>query len=356
MGCILCGSGDTHEILSLSCSVSSDSRFLPFGFSLVRCGSCGTLQKKADKTYKLNITELYSHYRSYPLTEGRDQLKSFGKIPVTRAQLIEKNCADHLPETGNALDIGTGSGSFLKVISETRPNLELSAQDIGRDPDFSVDVKKFYTCPPDKISERFSMISMIHVLEHITEPHEFLENVKGLLTENGVLLIQVPDISSNIFDTAVLDHAVHFSKASLYTLLKEHFPCVAFPDGQIAKEITVIASMHGRDTKQPEKKTVDFERYAEYLKTVSAINEPMYVFGTAPVSTFFGGYIGDRLVGFLDEDAFKQGKLHLDKKIISPLDAENGIKCILPFPQEMASNISARFNKIDFITICSSTL
>ncbi len=49
------------------------------------------------------------------------------------------------------------------------------------------------------INGEYSMISMIHVLEHIIDPHKEIEKIAQLLENNGILLIQVPDIHANIF-------------------------------------------------------------------------------------------------------------------------------------------------------------
>ncbi|WP_241002282.1 class I SAM-dependent methyltransferase, partial [Pseudomonas viridiflava] len=42
-------------------------------------------------------------------------------------------------------------------------------------------------------SERFDTITMLNILEHVVDPVGVLEKAAGLLSENGVLLIHVPN-------------------------------------------------------------------------------------------------------------------------------------------------------------------
>ena len=62
-------------------------------------------------------------------------------------------------------------------------------------------------------------MTMIHVLEHIESPFEFLEKLKTHINYDGHLIIAVPDYITNPFDLIIADHASHFSLNTLQNLL-----------------------------------------------------------------------------------------------------------------------------------------
>jgi 2-polyprenyl-3-methyl-5-hydroxy-6-metoxy-1,4-benzoquinol methylase len=80
-----------------------------------------------------------------------------------------------------------------------------------------------------KNKRKYDVISMWHVLEHVTNLSEYIEYLKSLLKPNGILLIAVPNFNS--FDAdyykehwAAYDvprHLWHFSKKSIDLLFKK---------------------------------------------------------------------------------------------------------------------------------------
>jgi 2-polyprenyl-3-methyl-5-hydroxy-6-metoxy-1,4-benzoquinol methylase len=71
---------------------------------------------------------------------------------------------------------------------------------------------------------------MWHVLEHVHQLHEYLDQLRNLLADNGRLFIAVPNYTSYdaqhyqdhwaAYDTP--RHLYHFSPASMKALLKQH--------------------------------------------------------------------------------------------------------------------------------------
>jgi hypothetical protein len=61
------------------------------------------------------------------------------------------------------------------------------------------------------------------------------------LSENGILLIQIPNASLNPFDFIISDHISHFYPSSIMKLIQEScLKLQGFSTNTISKEITLI--------------------------------------------------------------------------------------------------------------------
>ena len=132
-------------------------------------------------------------------------------------------------ERGNLLDIGCSTGIFLDVARDKGWNtfgLELNKIE------FSVAKEKghnvFNTLLEDiKFTNKFNIISLWDVFEHIKDGNKTLMLIKDLLTNDGVILLQIPSIDSlaarimqdkcNMFDG--LEHVNLYGVNSLKTLV-----------------------------------------------------------------------------------------------------------------------------------------
>lgn len=82
----------------------------------------------------------------------------------------------------------------------------------------------------DQVQDEFDAITLWHVLEHFTKPHELIEECRNRLRQNGHIFIRVPDFRS--FWSRMLgsywiwfqpnNHYVHYSKNALISLLEQH--------------------------------------------------------------------------------------------------------------------------------------
>ncbi|OQX12876.1 MAG: hypothetical protein BWK76_16995 [Desulfobulbaceae bacterium A2] len=94
------------------------------------------------------------------------------------------------------LEIGLGSGSFLKFVSEHDFDVmgcDLSAT-ICRQVEANIGVPVYCGLLEDiNGEERFDVVVLNHVLEHVERPVEFLREVVRLLSPNGIAHIAVPN-------------------------------------------------------------------------------------------------------------------------------------------------------------------
>ncbi|MEQ6124435.1 class I SAM-dependent methyltransferase [Pseudotenacibaculum sp. MALMAid0570] len=126
------------------------------------------------------------------------------------------------------LDIGAGTGDFLLYCKENKFDVtgvepSKSARNIAKEKGIEL-----YEELKEVLDRKFDVITMWHVLEHVPNLYEYLEQLKTLLNENGKLIIAVPNFKS--YDAeyykefwAAYDvprHLWHFSKKSIHTLFE----------------------------------------------------------------------------------------------------------------------------------------
>ena len=126
------------------------------------------------------------------------------------------------------LDVGAGTGGFLKKCKESNWTI------FGVEPNIiarkHAATKKIFLV--DKLSSlkerQFDVITLWHVLEHVENLIEYIENLKSLLKPNGYLVVAVPNYKS--FDAlyykeywAAFDvprHVWHFSQKGIKKIFK----------------------------------------------------------------------------------------------------------------------------------------
>lgn len=134
---------------------------------------------------------------------------------------------------GRLLDIGAGTGMFLKTAKEygfDAEGLEMaeSAAAFGRTT-WGLRIHHGNLRETSFPVEAFDVVTLGHVFEHLDDPRAALTQLASLLTRGGLLVIAVPNFSSvqarlfraRWFHLDVPRHLFHYSPASLTTLVKQ---------------------------------------------------------------------------------------------------------------------------------------
>lgn len=171
-----------------------------FGSSLqytyVLCKTCGLVYQSPRPKYDQDfIDAAYALYYQYA---DNVQLNDFTDIRQSSVEMFKKEIGyisqfDSLKTA--VLDIGSGMGTFLyaaKSMYKEAVGLDVSQQMatfVEKQLGVKVYVKQFEDF---HYQEKFSLIHMSHVLEHIPDPNAWLQKAKSLLEKNGILVINVP--------------------------------------------------------------------------------------------------------------------------------------------------------------------
>lgn len=183
--------------------------------------------------------KLGSYYESEDYISHTDSKKSFiDRIyQIVKGYTLNKKLAlinSFQTEHKNLLDIGCGTGDFLVNCKKGGWNIvgvepNINAQKLVASKLRNDKTTKFYSDLLEIKTEKFDVITMWHVLEHVPNLEEYISKLKSLLKPNGVLVIAVPNYNSydaNYYKQfwAAYDvprHLWHFSKKSIQVLFSK---------------------------------------------------------------------------------------------------------------------------------------
>jgi len=187
-------------------------RMQSFGFPAVyyHCQACGFVFQDAAAS-KATQPDFYTEtYRKiYQQSEAptpkdlhQQQLRAEDQIRFLRAQDVQS--------LSSVLDIGASSGFFLQALQQ-----EFQAEGVGVEPGNAyralAEAQGLYMLPslPELIAswpQRFDLVSLMHVLEHLPDPVGVLRQIRSeLLAPQGWLLLEVPNFyAHNSYELAHL--------------------------------------------------------------------------------------------------------------------------------------------------------
>ena len=228
--CPVCHSTNFQLVLSArDHTVSKDK------FTIWQCGNC-SLRFTQDVPPQ---EEIGKYYRSEDYISHSDTQKGLVNSLYHQVRKITLNTKRSWVKRatgrseGTLLDIGAGTGAFLNHMRSTGWKVE----GVEPDPKAIEVAERRYKLTLNSPAElfgyadaRFDAITMWHVLEHVHQLQEYIVQLKKLLKEDGVLLIAVPNYTSD--DAAyygefwaaydVPRHLYHFSPAAMKMLLQAH--------------------------------------------------------------------------------------------------------------------------------------
>lgn len=129
------------------------------------------------------------------------------------------------------LDVGCGDGTFLSTLSNdwSKHGVEpsMSGARLARQRDLDVACA---TLDTTNHSYKVDLVSALDVIEHVVDPHDFVESLKRQLREGGVVFVLTGDADAYAARTAGpqwsylkwCGHISVFSRAGLKRLLEEH--------------------------------------------------------------------------------------------------------------------------------------
>lgn len=168
-----------------------------FGFPLnyVICSKCGIIrqEKCLDDSSLKNFYQYY--FRNLYRRSGTVNQKFFYRQYRRALSLVELiKSKIEINGIKTVLDYGCSAGGYVKVFED----MGLNSVGLDFDKNYIDFGRKFFGLNLkfgglEKIKETsFDLIILNHVLEHMSQPLNFIESTKNLLTKNGYLMISVP--------------------------------------------------------------------------------------------------------------------------------------------------------------------
>jgi 2-polyprenyl-3-methyl-5-hydroxy-6-metoxy-1,4-benzoquinol methylase len=253
--CHLCG-GEIRNLEAFSSlvQVTSDCCSWFEGGQLSVCQQCGTVQKPVTESWRRSTEHIYSDYKIYRQGAGAEQLAFETDTGTSKAR--SKKIAEWLtthhafPETGDLLEIGCGNGAFLKEFGARNPKWRMIGLELDQRNQRAIEsipgVTRLHVGSIESLQNHFDLIVLIHSLEHIPHPIEYLHSLSRHLSSDGLLLIEVPNFEMSPFDILVADHCTHFTSDILRRVVAyAGFKILSQAADFVPKELSLLAQDAG---------------------------------------------------------------------------------------------------------------
>lgn len=334
--CNICGGTlETVDAYQRLPRVSSDCKPVPPGGTVASCETCGSVQKPVTDAFLADIGRIYADYDVYYQGGGMEQVvfDSASGGPVRRSDLLADRllASGRLAANGRTIDIGCGNGVFLRALSARLDGWRFEGLELDRRHETALaTIPRFdqlVVGAPETLSGRYDLISMIHALEHFTDPYATLVALRNRLSDDGQLFIEIPNVAENPFDLLIADHVTHATPWSLEALLaRAGYETVSLSTDWVKKELSVIARP-ARETVTPRQPAPERNLAARHIRWLEATLDraraaatatPFGLFGTSIAATWLTGDLGQRIAFYVDEDPSRVGQTFLGKPVIAP--------------------------------------
>ena len=220
--CYVCGAFDYESISE----VDRYGFFYPTGM----CKQCGNVQQ--EKYYDEKTLDIY--YSKYYRNKGDNvdnDTKSLFDSQINGQGLAIFEFLKSVVNPKKVLEVGCGTGGVLSRY------VDLGCEVLGLDFDENyleyarkkgIPVKNG-SLDQLRYNEKYDLIILCHVLEHIPNPSRFLETLSNHLADEGIIYIEVPSLDNvknggykyDLLKYYQNAHAIHFTTKSLNLVCKK---------------------------------------------------------------------------------------------------------------------------------------
>ena len=186
VNCRVCGSSNTTFL----CETHNEHGAVAI-LTHYRCSTCGSVFVGNN----INREELVEAYATLDSKEYYAEIENENRRKMLAA--VDR-LKELIPESASIIDIGAGSGLFVKKLydagfgdvsaheipGEDLSNIKNMARGIYQDFDYR-------SIPPDT----FDAVVLLDVVEHVTEPKYLIETCSTILKSNGVIYFHTPVVT-----------------------------------------------------------------------------------------------------------------------------------------------------------------
>ncbi len=160
-----------------------------FVIKCLKCGLVSLFPTPDDKA----LRQIYSGYAE---KGNRIEVEQFrvNNIYPHKIRILNKYISRH----AKILDIGAGLGGFVSVAQKKGyhvTGIELGKEQVNLAKElFQVDlIYDSFEVFSERDAQKYDVIHLHHVLEHLRNPRTILEKIRTKLNKNGILLLEVPN-------------------------------------------------------------------------------------------------------------------------------------------------------------------
>jgi SAM-dependent methyltransferase len=230
--CPACQTTDASEVLKADvCSAEGEQ------YRIVGCTACGLRYTRPlpteDEFISLYREDYYSGIEAASNTKTASWLgANLLRRLFRRAVIKGRRRAVLTRQTGRVLDVGCGNGDFLVSLKERGweaygTDFSNAACEFARAKGISVHQGPLASASFS--GKLFDVVTLWHVLEHLSDPTVELIEIRRILRDDGLLIIQVPNSNSITLKLCGIHwlpldlprHLQHFTPSTLNQLLRQ---------------------------------------------------------------------------------------------------------------------------------------
>ncbi len=224
------GAEPGKQIICPVCGSAKNRRLWSFQHhTFVRCPECHLVYQNPQPLVQQLAERYDEEYFAY---EKANEERYFELMKLGLEDLDFKSLTSRIPdEKKTIIDIGCATGRLISHLKESgfqvqgaeicRPSAEYGIRSYGVP--IHIGTLESGRFP----SGSFSIVHCSHLIEHLTDPHAFLEEIGRILSPSGLVIISTPNIAGfqarimgPKWRSAIPDHVVLYSKRTLKILLE----------------------------------------------------------------------------------------------------------------------------------------
>lgn len=224
--CPVCAHTNFHSIYSVK-----DHLVTQEIFTIVECPTCGLrLTNPRPEDHALSTYYDSDQYISHT-NEAQGIVDNLYKLARVYTLRSKRRLIERITTTKGLLDIGCGTGHFIRHCADHGWNVTgVEPDDKAREMATTGYSFSVYQDINDLEEEKFAIITLWHVLEHLPDLNVTLQKLKSLLLPDGKIIIAVPNYPAyeeRKFkeEWAAYDvprHLYHFNQKSMKKLIDKH--------------------------------------------------------------------------------------------------------------------------------------
>lgn len=249
MACLICKSVNAQECIQEYLNWDKYEKYI--GIDDIyrhwwKCGNCGHYSQS--RNYPLEkLEKIYQHGYRDEAFRGKTIQQQHGGVDGSE-NLIRVDWFLKHTSPGTLLDIGSGLGIFPESLTQHKYSVQCQEEnELSRK---FITEQLGFPCHAELPNQKFEIVSLVHVLEHIEKPDEFLARLRKMVTCN--LFVEVPDAREFAYLPKAHDefnscHLWFFTLQNLITLIERNgFTVVEasrkfYPQRELSR-ILVVAS------------------------------------------------------------------------------------------------------------------
>lgn len=199
------------------------------GYRLLRCTDCGTAVLNGIPDIE-EIKRLYQE--NFYSSRGKGRFRPFFELLIFIIRWLRARDIERFSEKGAMLDVGFSRGMTLSLLKKRGWEVygtQISKTAVESALKKGIDVFHGELVDAGYPSGKFDIVTLWHVLEHLSDPVAYISEINRVLKMKGRLIIEVPNFKSaaacifkeDWFSLDVPRHIYHFAPESLRNLLTD---------------------------------------------------------------------------------------------------------------------------------------